>query len=389
MAEASASTAVSSDSIRQSRKRQPTDTPLTELVQKRHRTAEGQDDSDDNSDSQDEKDENLDQEEAYSDEDDDCTDEEDANDEDYIDDEDVVEDSDDSSQGANRVSDEFVDEIVPSKGHRIQCASYGLELLSHGELATHRFGFLVIDGKIQIHYYDRSAPFMSTVVDFVKNPTFLVALLDCMVSGKREDWGFIPRIIPPPTVVHPSKSGPAKLSYLANSTFKCSNGATLTFGKIIFRQHALIGRGTCIVKATSNHPAWVGKSIIVKITFTPDKRLPEGEILNKIMKHAKGPNDRARLNHLPEVLHYEGILPGNSSAQTRLAEYFQKEHRTKNGKAYDYEMRNIQLLVMTELFPIKHLQTSAEVLAVTGHIVECKSCPLSQGFFAESLTHYA
>jgi hypothetical protein len=43
----------------------------------------------------------------------------------------------------------------------LQCASYSLEMLSHGGLRSHVIGALVTDDTIQLLYYDRSTIIVS------------------------------------------------------------------------------------------------------------------------------------------------------------------------------------------------------------------------------------
>jgi len=69
----------------------------------------------------------------------------------------------------------------------VRCASYALEMLSHGGLRSHVFGALITDNTLELLYYDRSLPVQSEPVCFLENPAALVAFLYCMQQLNR--WG--------------------------------------------------------------------------------------------------------------------------------------------------------------------------------------------------------
>jgi len=95
---------------------------------------------------------------------------------------------------------------------------------------------------------------------------------------------------------------------LCRAQLKLNDSTILELGDLIFCQHALIGRGMCIihtsVKASQSNDPWPGKLLIVKFSFTPKAQTAEGEILNGIINLAKS-NDEHHwvLDHLPEVLY--------------------------------------------------------------------------------------
>jgi hypothetical protein len=49
----------------------------------------------------------------------------------------------------------------------LQCASYALEMLSHGGLRSHVIGALVTDDTIQLLYFDRSIIIVLRSVNFL------------------------------------------------------------------------------------------------------------------------------------------------------------------------------------------------------------------------------
>ena len=243
----------------------------------------------------------------------------------------------------------------------VQCASYALEMLSHGGLRSHVFGALITDNNLELLYYDRSLPVHSDPVCFLKNPASLVAFLYCMRHLTFSQWGHVIRISPSPPTLNP----------LQGAQLKLNNGTILELGGLIFRQHALIGRGTCVIRASvktpqSNDP-WSGKSLIVKFGFTLNDRMAEGNILDKITTVAK--SDCVHhwvLDHLPEVLHYEAFLADATFVQKRLSGYLK-------ARGIQYESRAPQVLVMTALFSITELTTTEMLIPAISGVFDCES----------------
>ena len=96
------------------------------------------------------------------------------------------------------------------------------------------------------------------------------------------------------------------------------NGTILELGDLIFRQHALIGRGTCVIRTSvkapqSNNDPWPGKLHIVKFSFTP-----------------------------------------------------------KDKDEISYESRVLQVLLMTELFPIAELTTTNTLVPAIRDVFRCE-----------------
>lgn len=244
----------------------------------------------------------------------------------------------------------------------IQCASYALEMMSHGRLRSHVFGVLITDSKLEVLYYDHSSVVMSEAVDFVETPTHLVALLEAMSKTGDEGWGYVSRLKPPtPAGTHPD--------LLQGALLELEAGRKLDIGNLVFRQHALIGRGTCVLHAKSkSHPGveddWETKSLIVKLSFTPDTRTSEGKFLENILKVANSDEKHHWVkNHLPEVLYYQTLPP--VTVQERLAEYCSKHN-------ISYERRTVQALIMTELHPVTRIKSSVEFAPVIKGVFNCK-----------------
>ncbi len=263
----------------------------------------------------------------------------------------------------------------------LQCASYALEMLSHGGLRNHVFGALITDDEIELLYYDRSLPVRSKPLCFTKDPTALVTWLYCMHTSPPV-WGRVSSIQAPPAPPRSllpstrsrektklSSTAPTSSKPLHSALLKLNNGKILELGDLVFQQHALIGRGTCVIRAKVKEPPgdpWAGMSIIVKVSFTPVTRTSEGELLDKIVGIAKKDDpDHWVLRHLPEVLHYEAFPTDATDVQARLSEYLKHAD-------IPYENRVMQVLIMTELFHITELTTSDQLTPVIRHIFRCE-----------------
>lgn len=258
--------------------------------------------------------------------------------------------------------------------HSIQCASYALELMSHTSPSTHRVGFLVNDDKIQIQYYDRSRVVVSPEVSFIENRAVLIEILDCLTSATPMQWGFLEGITPPDPQEIPRfyTRNNAKFSYLSLSTFTCENNAVLKLDKVIFRHHAIIGRGTCVVSARSDYLGWKGRALVVKISFTPDTRPAERYYLNEIRKLAVQDKNEDILDHFPEMLLFQKFPSSATAVQDRVHEHFKKLSELGEGGKVEYEMRNVQLLVMTRLKSVKSLDQGIDVKEVLKGVVKGK-----------------
>jgi hypothetical protein len=72
----------------------------------------------------------------------------------------------------------------------LQCASYALEMLSHGGLRSHVISALVTDDTIQLLYYDRSIIIVSRPVDFLEDPSRFVAMLQAIANLTLPQLGY-------------------------------------------------------------------------------------------------------------------------------------------------------------------------------------------------------
>jgi hypothetical protein len=72
-----------------------------------------------------------------------------------------------SSNASHRLKRQKVDGTASADLSMLQCASYALEVLSHGGLRSHVIGALVMDDTIQLLYFDRSIIIVSRPVNFL------------------------------------------------------------------------------------------------------------------------------------------------------------------------------------------------------------------------------
>lgn len=158
-----------------------------------------------------------------------------------------------------------------------------------------------------------------------------------------------------------------KLSYLASSSLRCGDvNATLNLGEVIFRQHAIIGRGTCVVRVTSNVEAWntVAHLLVLKISFKPRGRIAEGKRLSDIHDFIKKHSDHEHIRkHLPERHHSEKLPQDAIATQMRLASFFEPI-------SIPYKLRDVEILVMTELQPVKNIEQGDKLLTALAGIVK-------------------
>ncbi|KAF8199158.1 hypothetical protein BJ912DRAFT_1139962 [Pholiota molesta] len=273
--------------------------------------------------------------------------------------------------------DTELSEVLPPKNHLIQCASYALEMLSRGGLLTHVLGALVTDGQLELLYYDRSLSIRSQPKNFITDPSCLIDFVYCMHHASMKQWGRLDKI----QLSRPLSPAPSKKSlYGAFLTLK-KGKLVLKLLDIVFVQHALIGRGTCVVQAEvfkgdAKAKKWGSKPFVVKFSFTPGTRISEGDLLDDITNCAKGKKNKNKsiLDHLPCVLHHEAFAPGETDVQHRLAKYFKARNKANKDNVamqVDYEERTLQVLVMKELHPIRDLDTADKLIPVVQDIFKC------------------
>jgi hypothetical protein len=125
----------------------------------------------------------------------------------------------------------------------LQCASYALEILSHGGLRNHVIGALVNNETIQLLYYDCSIVVASEPLNFVKDqPRFI--FLQAVASLSLQQCGYAANVLKPAPLLDNSLH---KMDIFDGLELNLRNGTRLRLGGTVFHQYGLIGRGTCVV----------------------------------------------------------------------------------------------------------------------------------------------
>ncbi|KAJ6542223.1 hypothetical protein DFH09DRAFT_47189 [Mycena vulgaris] len=276
------------------------------------------------------------------------------------------------SSGSTSQKREFEGGAVPERAAKrsknvapeIQCASYGVELLSHGDLRTHVIGALVTPNTIEMLYYDHSILVKSSPIFFTKEPKLFLDMLSRLASLTPAQWGYSTTLTAAPEPSVGLKDGVSDQIY-KGKRLVLENGWTLELGDAVFEAHGLIGRGTCVVRATiidstRKDDPQLNKSVIVKWSWSPDTRLKEADIIKKATTRATESGETWVLAHLPVVLHSEEF-EDNDSPKIRLSAYFGEE----------YEGRSLRITVQEELLQIEELASSADFAKAMRDILKC------------------
>lgn len=255
------------------------------------------------------------------------------------------------------------EEAPPVADPQTQCASYALELLSHGGIRSHVIAALVTDASIQLLYYDHSAIIVSHSINFVWDHPRFVAMLTPFKDFTLKDWGYPLPLNP----IRPTlRAAPPEVNIYEGLTLDLANGCKLEFKATIHQQHGLIGRGTCVVaaKCIEKGPDIVDDGwddeFIVKFSWPAKSRTAEDVIIKTITDAANNDEDREMLNHLPKVLYSE------ERDCCRLSEELIKFLGT------GYERRVLRILVLEKLTPITERTTASDLAVSYREIVNCK-----------------
>ena len=244
----------------------------------------------------------------------------------------------------------------------LQCASYALEILSHGGLRSHVIGALVTDDSIELLYYDRSIVIVSEPLNFIKEQPRFIAFLQAVASLSLQHWGYAANVLKPaPLLDNPLQ----KMDIFDGLELNLCNGSRLRLGGTVFHQHSLIGRGTCVVRATCIEKgngvcgeAWNGQ-LIVKLSWPAKSRMSEQLIIEQARSKADNDEHRWVLKHLPKVLHGEDVHVNLLSQDLidRLGD--------------TYEERILRIIVQEELFPFTERMTAPDLAESFRQIFKC------------------
>ncbi|KAK0478803.1 hypothetical protein IW261DRAFT_1337140, partial [Armillaria novae-zelandiae] len=259
----------------------------------------------------------------------------------------------------------------------LQCGRYALEILSSAGFRTHCLGALVVGGRIQLLYYDRSIIMVCKPIDMFRSveasqstttittDTTLItdefgAMLVAFHGLTPKQRGIQEELCVDKALIENYKS----------YTERCSK---VTLGRIISRQPAIIGRHTCVVEAQSHYKGWKGKELIIKISWPAVQRKSEADLVKiasdkaRTMKTGKKPD--WALDHLPDILLCQDFGYGAGSTQANITALFEKAKWAEKG-THDYEHRVCRITVQERLHALEELRTVEEYAQVFFDILQ-------------------
>jgi hypothetical protein len=121
----------------------------------------------------------------------------------------------------------------------LQCASYALEILSHGGLRSHLIGALVTDDTIELLYYDRSIVITSEPLNFIRYQPRFIEFLQAIASLSLQSWGYAANVLK----LAPLLDNPLhKTDIFDRLELNLCNGTRLRLGGTMFhRMVSLVG----------------------------------------------------------------------------------------------------------------------------------------------------
>ncbi|KAK0431927.1 hypothetical protein EV421DRAFT_1911438 [Armillaria borealis] len=277
------------------------------------------------------------------------------------------------------------EEISQARRHmQLQCSRYALEILSGAGFRTHCIGALVARGRIQPLYYDRSAIIVCKPVDMFERDAnsqdtdvtdafvaMLVGLgrLTLKQRGIQEEFydnralkGCVDRYGHPKAIF-----AGVKLMLVGGG-----GNVEVTLDRIISRHPDIVGRGTCVVEAASEHEGWKGKRLIVKISWPDISRTSEADFVGKAREKARTMTQGKRpdwaLDHLPDILLSQDFDYDADSTQANLVTFFGKAMFA--GEKLECEGRVCRITVQERLHPLDELQTAQEFAQVFFDILQ-------------------
>ena len=267
------------------------------------------------------------------------------------------------SNASHRSKRRKVDGTASADLSMLQCASYALEMLSHGGLRSHVISALVTDDAIQLLYYDRSIIIVSRPVNFLEDPSRFVAMLHAIAKLTLPQLGYADVIKPAPLLDNPRQT----TNIFDGLELHLNDGTRLLLGSTIFHQHGIIGRGTCVVRARrvekgkdngADDDAW-NRPLIVKLSWPAKSRISENDIIEQARNAADHDEHRWVLKHLPKVLHAEDrhFNPLSRALIDRMGD--------------EYEERDLRIMIQEELSPITRRTVAVDLAQSFREIFKC------------------
>ncbi|KAF9519249.1 hypothetical protein BS47DRAFT_1408893 [Hydnum rufescens UP504] len=276
----------------------------------------------------------------------------------------------------------------------LQLATYALESFYHGPYRSHVVHGMIQGSTLELWYYDRVGAVRSGGVNFAEDLVLLAQFLTAIAHLSETSWGLHPRInyprstpLPQPPCPHPRSRIPnstdekgSSLGTKRNGSLRGSShqsaresqldkpfgGATITIqdrtfvlGDCVFRQYALVGRGTCVIEAD-------GGTVVVKLSWPENTRTPEYEFLERAYTSAKEYGDgnmRHMKDHLPVLEAKEDF--GEWGPRSRILARRSTLDLSRMGS------RILRVTVYQKLERMIELRTADDLMSVMGDIALC------------------
>lgn len=271
---------------------------------------------------------------------------------------------DDSTDGRQISSSKKVKIAADPVNAKIQCASYALELMSHGGFRSHVIGALVTDrSTLQLLYYDRSIVMQSTPLRFMDDEKSFIKALFGLACLNFNDWGHH-QLLKIPHAKSISNHKPYDAMF--NNEALVVERVKLKLGRIILHSRGLIGRGTCVVRAEladkcpdNLKEKLEGKALVVKLSWPAVRRVSEVAIIKKARGKAMSTHS-SMVDHLPDILLSEDVQA--SALQQRIKDFARD----------DYEARILRIIVLPQYFPIIQLSQASQLAEAVRGIFKCE-----------------
>ncbi|KAG8908826.1 hypothetical protein FRB99_003064 [Tulasnella sp. 403] len=242
---------------------------------------------------------------------------------------------------------------VPT-GDEIQLASCALDALCVLGNRTHAFGLFLDRCHAAFWYFDRSGAICSSPFYFPIALSLLASFLTAFTFADSETLGFNPDFQPPVGVRADTRAALAP-STLAGFTIPF-DGSSVILREIIHSQYGLVGRGTLVYSAElcrSRSSKAQGESVVAKLAWQVTHRRNEWEWVDEAVESG---------------YYKKGDFP--AQYEHRVFRALSECLRGRFGLQGAGEDRELRLLVMEQVSPVKELTDTVDVLFVFRRYIE-------------------
>ena len=289
----------------------------------------------------------------------------------------------------------------------VQICRYLLEMFSVPFLRSHATVCLVDSNRLQLWHANRSVILVSSAINFLEEEG-LNKFIAVIVAFRRLSFaqnGILDFLsVDNANLTKKTDiSQDDKMVLNGNKLVIPASGSepqvTLTLGEVIYRDPAVIGRSTAVVKATITPPPTKGlvdkatptdppaehlvveatstnppakdlavketstdpppKHLVVKVSWPGSGRYPENKFLEAAIEEAGQEGEEWALNHLPKVIWSRDVGFVEDSTLKSVARLFQGAKFV--GNEYVYEPRTLRIIVQEELYPLKSLTNARDI----------------------------